>query len=41
MSNFEMALAENKPVKPQRRGLTLGPAGGVKMLIKGLSTVLK
>ena len=35
MSNFEMVLAENQPVKPQRRGITLGPAGGVKMLMKG------
>ncbi|MGD1805559.1 cytochrome P450 [Dapis sp. BLCC M126] len=35
LSNFEMELAENQPVKPQRRGLTLGPAGGVKMLMKG------
>ena len=35
MSNFEIALADNRPVKPQRRGLTLGPAGGVKMLMKG------
>ncbi|OZH52668.1 cytochrome P450 [Hydrocoleum sp. CS-953] len=35
MSHFEMELAENQPVKPQRRGLTLGPAGGVKMLMKG------
>ncbi len=35
LSNFEMELAENQPVKPQRRGITLGPAGGVKMLMKG------
>ncbi|NEQ39842.1 MAG: cytochrome P450 [Okeania sp. SIO3I5] len=35
MSNFEMALAEDQPVKPQRRGLTLGPKGGVKMIMKG------
>ncbi len=35
LSNFEMALADNRPVKPQSRGLTLGPAGGVKMLMKG------
>ncbi len=35
LSNFEMELAENKPVKPKRRGLILGPAGGVKMLMKG------
>ncbi|OZH52669.1 cytochrome P450 [Hydrocoleum sp. CS-953] len=35
LSNFEMELAENKPVKPKRRGLIVGPAGGVKMLMKG------
>ncbi len=35
LSHFEMELAENQPVKPQRRGVTLGPAGGVKMLMKG------
>nr|WP_094675739.1 cytochrome P450 [Hydrocoleum sp. CS-953] len=35
LSNFEMELAENQPVKPKRRGITLGPAGGVKMLMKG------
>ncbi|MGD1805558.1 cytochrome P450 [Dapis sp. BLCC M126] len=35
LSNFEMELAENRPVKPQRRGLTLGPAGGIKMVMKG------
>ncbi|RQH49132.1 cytochrome P450 [Okeania hirsuta] len=35
LSNLEMELAENQPVKPQRRGLTLGPKGGVKMLMKG------
>ncbi len=37
LSNFEMELVENKPVKPKRRGITLGPAGGVKMLMKGES----
>ncbi len=35
MSNFEMVLAENRPVKLQRRGNVFGPAGGVKMLMKG------
>ncbi|MGB3514657.1 MAG: cytochrome P450 [Microcoleaceae cyanobacterium] len=35
VSNFDMRLADNRPVKPQRRGLTLGPAGGVKMVMKG------
>ncbi|NER08875.1 MAG: cytochrome P450, partial [Okeania sp. SIO3C4] len=35
LSNFEMELAENQPLKPQRRGIILGPKGGVKMLMKG------
>ena len=35
LSNFDMELAENKPVKPQRQGVLLGPKGGVKMLMKG------
>jgi len=33
LSRYQLALAEQKPVRPQRRGVTLGPAGGVKMLI--------
>lgn len=32
LSQHSLKLAEKKPVKPQRRGLTLGPAGGVKMV---------
>ncbi|NEQ71913.1 MAG: cytochrome P450 [Okeania sp. SIO2C9] len=35
LSNIEMELAENQPVKPQRRGIILGPRGGVKMVMKG------
>ncbi len=35
LSNFRLALAEQQPVKPQRRGVTLAPAGGVKMVMKG------
>ncbi|MGD1717760.1 cytochrome P450 [Dapis sp. BLCC M172] len=35
LSNFEMELADNQPVKPQRRGFTLGTSTGVKMLMKG------
>jgi len=33
--NYQLELVENKPVKPQRRGVTLAPAGDVKMVIKG------
>ncbi len=35
LSNYQLALADNRPVRPQRRGVTLAPAGGVKMVIKG------
>ncbi len=35
ISNYQLALADNQPVKPQRRGVTLAPAGGVKMVLKG------
>ncbi|MDJ0736747.1 MAG: cytochrome P450 [Nostocaceae cyanobacterium] len=35
LSNYELALADNQPVKPQRRGVTLAPSGGVKMIFKG------
>ncbi len=31
MSHCELELAETKPVKPQRRGGTLAPAGGIKL----------
>ncbi|MGF1538343.1 MAG: cytochrome P450 [Elainellaceae cyanobacterium] len=31
LGQCELTLAEDKPVVPQRRGGTLGPAGGVKM----------
>ncbi len=35
LSRFELALADNRPVKPVRRGVTMTPAGGVKMVVKG------
>ncbi|MGQ4648532.1 cytochrome P450 [Lyngbya aestuarii] len=34
LSNYQLALAEQQPEKPQRRGVTLAPAGGVKMIVK-------
>ena len=33
---FDLTLADSRPVKPVRRGLTIAPAGGVKMVLKGL-----
>lgn len=35
LSRYELVLAEHKPVRPQRRGVTLAPAGGVKMVFAG------
>lgn len=35
LSNYQLALADNQTVKPQRRGVTLAPGGGVKMVLKG------
>lgn len=35
LRDYDFTLAEKGPVRPQRRGLTLGPAGGVRMVMKG------
>jgi cytochrome P450 len=35
LSNWNLELAENTAVKPVRKGLLLGPSGGVKMVLKG------
>jgi unspecific monooxygenase len=35
LSKYQLALAEDKPVKLQRRGFTLAPAGGVRMVVVG------
>lgn len=35
LSKYQLALAEDKPVKLQRRGFTLAPAGGVRMVMTG------
>ncbi|NES87634.1 MAG: cytochrome P450 [Moorea sp. SIO2B7] len=34
LSHYELALAYQRPVKPQRRGVNLTPAGGLKMVMK-------
>lgn len=34
VSNYNLALADSQPEKPQRRGLTLAPAKGVRMKIQ-------
>ena len=35
LSNYQLALVDNKPIKLQRRGFTLAPQGGVKMIMTG------
>jgi cytochrome P450 family 110 len=32
--NYDLELSDRKPVKPQRRGVTLAPAGNLKMTLK-------
>jgi cytochrome P450 len=38
LSNYELALVSQRPEKPHRRGVTLAPTGGVKMLLKAKRT---
>ncbi|WP_293352516.1 MULTISPECIES: cytochrome P450 [unclassified Microcoleus] len=35
LRDFDLTLAEKKPVQAKRRGVTLGPAGGVRMALLG------
>ncbi|MEL7240883.1 MAG: cytochrome P450 [Cyanobacteria bacterium J06573_2] len=35
LQKFELELADKKPVKPVRRGITIVPSGGVSMMVKG------
>ena len=35
LSKYQLALAEDKPVRLQRRGFTLAPTGGVRMVMSG------
>ncbi len=35
LSRFELALADPRPVSPVRRGLTMAPAGDLKLVVKG------
>jgi cytochrome P450 len=41
LANYELALVDNKPEKPQRRGLTLAPSRGVPMILKAKREPLK
>ncbi|MDZ8051191.1 MAG: cytochrome P450 [Aulosira sp. ZfuVER01] len=35
LSTYQLALVDNQPEQPKRRGVTLAPANGVKMVITG------
>jgi cytochrome P450 len=35
LKQYQLILVDTRPVKPQRRGLAIEPAGGVKMILKG------
>lgn len=35
LSQYQLALADSHPVKPIRRGLTIAPAGGIRMTLQG------
>jgi cytochrome P450 family 110 len=35
LRDFDLVLAEKKPVQPKRRGVTLAPGGGVRMALRG------
>ncbi|KAF3886243.1 MULTISPECIES: cytochrome P450 [Nostocales] len=37
LMRFQLELADNRPVHPVRRGITIVPSGGVKMVIKSIS----
>ncbi|MGF1675314.1 MAG: cytochrome P450 [Rivularia sp. (in: cyanobacteria)] len=41
VSGYNLALADDKPEKPQRRGVTLAPARGVKMKMEGIRSLEK
>ncbi len=36
LSRYQLALAEQAPERPQRRGVILAPANGVRMILQGL-----
>ena len=35
MSNYQLNLGDSRPEKPRRRGVTLAPTRGVKMVMQG------
>jgi cytochrome P450 len=41
LQNYDLTLLEKHPVKPARRGVTLSPVGGIKMMMNGRRTPSK
>ena len=41
VSGYQLTLVGDSPEKPQRRGVTLSPAGGVKMQFQGIKTLAR
>lgn len=41
ISKYQLALANNKPIKPIRRGATIAPSNGVPLVMTGLREVKK
>ncbi|HEY9638357.1 MAG TPA: cytochrome P450 [Coleofasciculaceae cyanobacterium] len=41
LSSYQLALAEQRPVRAKRRGVTLAPVGGVKMVVKSATTQVR
>ena len=35
LNNYELALVDSEPEKPQRRGARLAPGSGIPMVFKG------
>jgi len=35
LSSFQVSLVDSRPIKPVRRGLTMTPGGGVRMIVTG------
>ncbi len=35
LKHWQLAIANNRPIRPNRRGVTLAPAGGVPMVVTG------
>jgi cytochrome P450 len=41
LGRFQLAAADSAPLSPVRRGMTMGPSGGVRMVLNGTRTLAK